>query len=270
MPNAFHFVVCASIVPDPLQTLEPVAGPAGPSLKNETMLPAVLDPWAAHALYHCAALAKENAGSKLWLVSMGPKAKLQQVMMTIGQKVPFEFVAIDGPASGFTDAAETAVVLAEAIRGINGLDPSRLILAGGWESASRGAGATLQIVGELLGITDQFQGVDKVEIAPDGAMRISERVEGGAYQVSVCPAPPVVLGWATGTLPEPPNNPQIGMLNMRQIMPALQRAKTVKLENQALRFVSVELPKQRRETRIVKDASVDEIAREIVEWIRSH
>jgi len=101
-------------------------------------------------------------------------------------------------------------------------------------------------------------------------MRISERVEGGAYQVSVCPAPPVVLGWATGTLPEPPNNPQIGMLNMRQIMPALQRAKTVKLENQALRFVSVELPKQRRETRIVKDASVDEIAREIVEWIRSH
>ncbi len=57
---------------------------------------------------------------------------------------------------------------------------------------------------------------------------------------------------------------------MRQIMPALQRAKSVKLENQALRFVSVELPKQRRETRIVKDASVDEIAREIVEWIRSH
>ncbi len=75
-------------------------------------------------------------GSSAW----GRKAKLQQVMMTIGQKVPFEFVAIDGPASGFTDAAETAVVLAEAIRGINGLDPSRLILAGGWESASRGAG----------------------------------------------------------------------------------------------------------------------------------
>jgi len=234
------------------------------------MLPAVLDQWAAHALYHCAALAKENPGSKLWLVSMGPKAKLQQVMMTIGQKVAFEFVAIDGPASGFTDAAETAAVLAEAIRGLNSFDPTRLVLAGGWESASRGAGATLQIVGELLGITDQFQGVDNVEIGPDGAFRISERVEGGAYQVSVCPARPVVLGWATGTLPEPPNNPQIGMLNMRQIMPALQRAKSVKLDNQSLRFVSVELPKQRRETRIVKDASVNEIAREIVEWIRSH
>lgn len=46
-----QIVVCGSIVPDPLQTLEPVTGPAGPALKNEMMLPAVLDPWAAHALY---------------------------------------------------------------------------------------------------------------------------------------------------------------------------------------------------------------------------
>ena len=49
MANALHIVVCAGIVPDPLQTLEPVAGPAGPALKNEMMLPAVLDPWAACA-----------------------------------------------------------------------------------------------------------------------------------------------------------------------------------------------------------------------------
>ncbi len=32
--------------PDPLQTLEPVTGPNGPALKNEMMLPHVLDPWA--------------------------------------------------------------------------------------------------------------------------------------------------------------------------------------------------------------------------------
>jgi electron transfer flavoprotein beta subunit len=39
---------------------------------------------------------------------------------------------------------------------------------------------------------------------------------------------------------------------------------------QGVRFVSAELPRQKRDTRIVKDASVDEIAREIVEWIRGH
>jgi electron transfer flavoprotein beta subunit len=31
------------------------------------------------------------------------------------------------------------------------------------------------------------------------------------------------VAWATGNLPEPPNNPQIGMAQQRTIMPALQR-----------------------------------------------
>jgi electron transfer flavoprotein beta subunit len=44
MIAAYQIVVCAGIVPDPLQTLEPVALPTGPALNNEMMLPAVLDP----------------------------------------------------------------------------------------------------------------------------------------------------------------------------------------------------------------------------------
>ena len=99
MSTACQIVVCGSIVPDPLQTLEPITGAAGPALKNEMMLPAVLDPWASHALYEAANLVKTAPGSKVWLVSLGPKAKLQQVMMTVAQKVPFELVALDGPAS---------------------------------------------------------------------------------------------------------------------------------------------------------------------------
>ncbi|MCX7624796.1 MAG: hypothetical protein N2Z21_01065 [Candidatus Sumerlaeaceae bacterium] len=268
MSGGLHFVVCASLVPDPLQTLEPVMGPSGPSLKNETMLPAVLDPWAAHALYESAALVKKIAGSRLTLVTLGPKAKVQQVMMTAGQKVAFEFVAVDGSASGFTESMETAAALAEAIRALPNLEMNRLVLAGGWESASRGAGTTLQIVGEMLGIRDQFQGVDEFHVEADGSLKILERLEGGRYQVSRCPSPPVVIGWATGTLPEPPNNPQIGMMNMRAVMPALQRAKTVAVGAQGVRFVAAELPKQKRETRVVKDASPQDIAREIVEWIR--
>jgi electron transfer flavoprotein beta subunit len=50
MSTAYQIVVYGSIVPDPLQTLEPVTSPAGPASKNEMMLPAVLDPWAGHAL----------------------------------------------------------------------------------------------------------------------------------------------------------------------------------------------------------------------------
>jgi len=267
MPIAYQIVVCGSLVPDPLQTLEPVATPTGPALKNEMMLPAVLDPWAGHALFEAAHLAKQNPGSKVWFVSMGPKAKLQQVMMTIAQKVPFELVALDGSASGFTEASEVAAALAEAIQAIAGLDKSRLLVFGGWESASRGAGATLQMIGERLGIVDQFQGVDKLTTRPDGSFEVLERIEGGKHQVSSCSALPALLGWATGNLAEPPNNPQVGMLNMRTVMPALQKAKAVKLAGEGLSFASVSLPKQRRDTKVVKDLSPDDIAREIVEWI---
>jgi electron transfer flavoprotein beta subunit len=268
MTTPYHIVVCGSIVPDPLQTLEPVAGPSGPSLKNETMLPAVLDPWASHALYEAANLAKQSPGTKVWLVSLGPKAKLQQVMMTVAQKVPFELVALDAPASGFTEAAEVAAALAEAIQAIPGLDRSRLLVFGGWESASRGAGATLQMVGERLGILDQFQGVDELKVNTDGSLEILERIEGGKHQISRCAAPPALLGWATGNLPEPKNNPQVGMANMRLVMPALQKAKPVKLASEGLAFASVTLPRQLRETKIVKDKPADEIAKEIVEWIK--
>ena len=267
MASAYQIVVCGSIVPDPLQTLEPVSGPAGPGLKNEMMLPAVLDPWASHALYEAAHLARSSPGSKVWLVSLSPKAKLQQVMMTVAQKVPFDLVAIDGSAGGFTDAAEVAALLAEDIEAIPGLDRSRLLIFGGWESASRGAGATMQMVGERLGIRDQFQGVDELKAGADGSLEILERIEGGRHQLSRCAGPPALLGWATGSLPEPKNNPQVGMANMRAVMPALQKAKAVKLAGEGMSFVNVALPKQLRETHIVKDKAPDQIAAEIVEWI---
>ena len=268
MSNPYHIVVCGSIVPDPLQTLEPVVGPTGPALKNELMLPAVLDPWAGHALFEAAHLAKQCAGSKVWLVALGPKAKLQQVLMTVAQKVPFELVALDGPAGGFTESAEVAAALAEAIAAIPGLDRTKLLVFGGWESASRGAGTTLQMVGERLGLTDQFQGVDQLAVKDDGSFEVLERVEGGKHQVSVCSGAPALLGWATGNLPEPANNPQVGMLNMRTAMPALQRAKPTKLAGEGVAFAGVALPKQRRETRVVKDLTPDAIAQEIVAWIK--
>lgn len=268
MSTGFHIAVCGSLVPDPLQTLEPVVGPAGPGLKNELMMPSILDPWAAHALYEAAHLAKQTPGSKVWLVSLGPKARLQQLMMSIAQKVPFELVALDGPAGGFTDAFEVAAALATAVTGIPGLDRERLLLFGGCASATRDAGTTVQMVGERLGITDQFLAVDELQVQADGAFRIKERVEGGRYQVSVCPGPPAVLAWATGNLPEPPNNPQVGMLNMRTVMPALQKAQAAKVGAEGVTYLEVKVPVVQRQTRVVKDATVDEIAAELAAWIK--
>jgi electron transfer flavoprotein beta subunit len=265
MSVSYQIVVCAGLAPDPLQTLEPVPGPA---LKNELALPAVLDPWAAHALYEAAHLAKSHAGSKVYLVALAPKAKLQQVMMTVAQKLPFELIAVDGPMSGFADAAEVAAALSAAVNGIAGLDRGRLLLFGGWESATRGAGVTMQMLAERLGITDQFLAVDELRVGEDGSLRVWERVEGGGHLVSVCEGPPAMLAWATGKLPEPVNNPQIGMANMRGVMPALQRAKPAPPLAGGIDYREVALPAQQRQTRVVKDAAPEEIARELAAWIR--
>lgn len=267
MSNSFHIVVCASIVPDPLQTLEPVMGSSGPTLKNEMMLPAVLDPWAAHALYEASHLAAAHAGSRVWLVSLAPKAKLQQVLMSVGQRVPFELVAIDGQLGGFADAAGTAEILASAIEGIPGLERSKLLIFGGWESANRGAGVTMQVLGERLGVTEQFHGVDEIRVAEDGSFEILERIEGGRHQLSRCECAPAVLSWATGNMPVPRNDPQMGMANMRGIMPALQKARPATVESGGLTYLSAALPAVRRETRVEKNMSAEEVANEIAEWL---
>ncbi|MGD8377122.1 MAG: electron transfer flavoprotein subunit beta [Acidobacteriota bacterium] len=269
MSQGLQIVVCGGPVPDPLQTLEPQMGATGPQLRNEMMLPVVLDPWAWHALNEAASLAKRLPGSEVWLVSLGPRAKLQQLMMSLAQKVPFRLVALDGPAGGFTDPFDVAEALAGAIRGIEGLDRSRLLLFGGCSSASRDAGVTLPLIGERMEIPDVFLAVDELVVGEEGSLRVLERIEGGRHQVSVCQGPPAVLAWSTGTLPDPPNSPQMGMQNMRTILPALQRAVPSALAADGITFRTVEVPTSSRKTRVVEDASTDAIAREIVSWIEA-
>ena len=53
----------------------------------------------------------------------------------------------------------------------------------------------------------------------------------------------------------------------RTVMPALQKAQPAPIGTGGS-FASVEVPQQRRDTRIVKDMPVDEIAKEIVEWVK--
>jgi len=111
------------------------------------------------------------------------------------------------------------------------------------------AGVTLQLVGERLGISDSFRASDQITLRDDGSFEVLERVEGGRHQVSVCAGTPACWGWATGNLAEPRNNPQTGMA----ICAALCRVaegKAVTLAANGLRYVSVNLPKQQRETRI--------------------
>ena len=267
---AWQIVVCGSLVPDPLQTLSPQLNP--PGLAHEAVLPMILDPFAAHALYEAANLAKAHGG-KVYLVALGPKAKLQQLMMNVAQKVPFELVAINSNASLMADSMAVAQALAQAIKNIPGLDLNQLLLFGGQASATRDAGVVLPLVAELLGIGEQFFKVDActVENATPGSevFTIKERLPSGEYEISEVKNLPFACAWATGDLPTPPNNPQIGMQNMRQIMPALMKAPTVEIKD----FPEIQeliLPTAKRTAKIISDQPLDAMAAEIAIWLREH
>ena len=255
---SFQIVVCGSIVPDPLQTLEPVAGAAGPRPEERDDAAGGPRPLGRpRALRGRQPGRQERPGSKVWLVSLGPKAKLQQVMMTVAQKVPFELVALDGPAGGFTDAAEVAAGAGRGHRGaFPGLDRSRLLVFGGWESASRGAGVTMQMVGERLGIADQFQGVDELTVAAGRLAR-----DPGARRGRQAPG--------LGAAPAPPARARLGHRQPARAArttrrsawptcaPSCRRCRRPSRRRCGAGGVDVRvgaaLPKQQRETRIVKD-----------------
>ena len=90
-------MVCAGIVPDPLQTLEPVTGPTGPGIKNEMVLPAVLDPWAASALYEAANLAAKTRRQQAVAGLARPQSQAATSDDDRGAEGAFELVPIDGP-----------------------------------------------------------------------------------------------------------------------------------------------------------------------------
>jgi len=150
------------------------------------VLPAVLDPWAASALYEAAALPPRTLAASSGWVSLGPRASSRQVMMTVAQKAAYELVPIDGPIGGFPDAHSTAAVLAETMRRHPRSRPRKAPALRQAGNQPRARGITLQLVGERLGITDQSREWTKSISATYGSFEVLERVEGGKHQVSVC------------------------------------------------------------------------------------
>jgi len=73
-------------------------------------------------------------------------------------------------------------------------------------------------------------------------------VEGGRHQVSVCAGTPAVLGWATGKSRRAAQQSADRHGEYARHYARVQKAKAVTLAANGLRYVSVNLPKQQRET----------------------
>ena len=58
------------------------------------------------------------------------------------------------------------------------------------------------------------------------------------------------------------------MMNMRGVMPALMKAPVANVGVGGIVYEKAEVPSAKRETVVKKDMATDDIAREIVEWIK--
>ena len=163
---------------------------------------------------------------------------------------------------------ETAAALADAIAAIPGLHVSRLLLFGGWESASRGLRfhapdrrrKTRYHRSNSWGSTNstsfpmaawKFWSAWPAANTRCQSVRLLPQCSAGPPVTSPCPAIIRKSGWRT--------------CDWRCRRCNAPKAAGVK--STGLCFQGVTLPKQQRETRIVKDMPPAEIAREIVTWI---
>ena len=205
------------------------------------MLPAVLDPWAGHALFEAAHLAQKSPGQQGLAGQPGPQGQA-----AAGD----DDRRAEGPlrAGG---AGRPGLRIHRLVRDRGGAGRSASRPSPGWTARAcwcsaagnrlRAApGATMQMVGERLGITDQFQGVDRAHRRePTAAWRSWSASRAGGTRFRCAPARRRCWAGPPGNLPEPRNNPQVGMANMRTVMPALQKAKAAPVGAGGAGFASV-------------------------------
>ena len=169
--------------------------------------------------------------------------------MTVGQQVPLELVALDGPAGGFTDAPRCG----RARRRHRSFPGSTA--RGCWSSADgnrpRAAPASRADRGRAARHPRSVPG--RRSNHPDRRRSLRDP---GAGRGRPAPGfrlagPPALLGWATGNLPSRRNNPQIGMANMRTICPRSRRPARPR-SGRPIR-IAWPCPRCSRDTRIVKD-----------------
>jgi len=126
----FNIVVCAESVPDPLQTLDPITLPAAPASERKWFLPAVLDHGPpAHSMKPQTWPPK--SGSKLWLVSLGPRPSATG-HDDRGPESSFELVPVTVASGIFPTQHSTAAAISSTIESIPKLE-TRSCSLGGWD-----------------------------------------------------------------------------------------------------------------------------------------
>ena len=186
--------------------------PTARRLRTRWSLPAVLDPWAASALYEAANLADQDPRQQSLAGLSRPEGKAaagdddrraeSHALNSCRSTAPSAASATRTPPLPFSPKPSLPFRIWTASTCSSSAD-------GNQPRAAQASRCNLSANVSALAISSKVS--TRSTMRDDGSFEVLERVEGGSHQVSVCAGAPAVLGWATGNLPDPRNNPQIGM-----------------------------------------------------------
>jgi electron transfer flavoprotein beta subunit len=165
----------------------------------------ILNPYDAHAVEEALKIKAAHPAAVVHVITLGPKARVTEVLVTALAMGADEGILIDSPAS--MDTALTARALAKAIQTVG---QPNLVLTGKL-AIDDNQSAVPQMLAEFLAIP-HVNGVSKLEFTPENV--IAEReIEGGAKEVFRV-ALPCLIGATKGL-----NNPRYPSL------PGIMKAK---------------------------------------------
>lgn len=214
-------LVCVKQVPD-TETKIKVAGDALDFAGAKW----VMNPYDEYAVEEAIKLKAAAGAGEVWVVTLGPKARVSEVLRTALAMGADEGAVVDAP--DMLDSLTTAKALAGVAKN---LGPFDLVLAGKL-AIDDNAAAVPQMLAEVLGLP-HITVVSKLEIT-SGKVRAEREIEGGSREILEANLP-VVIGANKGL-----NTPRYASL------PGIMKAKKKTLKEFDLAGLGIE--KQPRET----------------------
>lgn len=247
--------VCVKQVPDTETKVK--VGPDGASLDSSNTK-WVMNPYDEYAVEEAVKLKESNAGSRVFVVTVGPKKRAGEVLRTALAMGADEGILIDAPEN--LDPLVTAQALAKAIQQQSG---ANLVITGKL-AIDDNASSVGQMVAELLAVP-HCAVVSKVQVSAESL--VAERdSEGGSKEIVQLALPALIAANKGLNMPRYASLPGI-MKAKKKVLVELDLAGLGVSSQGKTKILSLELPAEKPPAKILQGDSGAQVT-ELVKLLR--
>lgn len=203
----------------------------------------VMNPYDEFAVEEALKFKAANPQAMIHAITLGPKARVSEVLRTALAMGVDEAIAIDAPET--TDSYATAKLLAKAIQSVG--QPG--LVYTGKLAIDDSMASTSQIIAEFLGIP-HVTVVSKIEYQ-SGAFVAEREIEGGTKEVIQITGPAVIAANKGLNTPRYPSLPGIMKAKKKVIKEVDSQTMGLETSDRKITYTQFELPQDRPEARLL-------------------